>query len=84
MGIAAQFLERLRQVVGVAARQRADERRARQQADPQRHQRRDEGQDMAGFRHTFIIPEVGAGYKVGGDDWPKGEMYGILERYKRE
>jgi hypothetical protein len=81
-----QFLERFRQVVGVAARQRADERRARQQADPQRYQRHDEGQDMAGFRHTFIIPEVSAGYKVGGGggNWPKEEMYGILEGYKRE
>jgi len=57
---AREYLERFWQVVGIAARQRADERRARYQAAPQRHQRRDEGQDTASLGHTLIIPEFGA------------------------
>ena len=76
MRIVPQFLERFRQAVGVSAWQRADERRERQQADPQRCQRRDEGQDVARFQHAFIIPGFGAGYKVGGG----GPLYAMQEQ----
>jgi hypothetical protein len=77
MRIVPQFLERFRQVVGVAARQRADERRERQQADAQRCQRSDEGQDVARFQHAFIIPGFGARYKVGGGGAP---LYAMQEQ----
>jgi hypothetical protein len=57
MGIVAQLLEWLRQVVGIAPRQCADEGRCSQQAASQQHQGHNQGRHVADFGHTPIIPE---------------------------